>query len=134
MKIYLMATLITLTSNSSYANEIYRHPTSGDSGTYYVLSNEKLNSSVSKVLTSRVGKNSEYTDFTEVKVNCLSNQYFELAGSSEDGLQNKPTKILTDWSKKSKWVPLVTGSSKYDLVQFICNNKSLKLSKLQILI
>ncbi|MNJ40691.1 hypothetical protein D3C87_1473500 [compost metagenome] len=134
MKIYLMATLITLTSNSSYANEIYRHPTSGDSGTYYVLSNEKLNSSVSKVLTSRVGKNSEYTDFTEVKVNCLSNQYFELAGGSEDGLQNKPTKILADWSKKSKWAPLVTGSSKYDLVQFICNNKSLKLSKLQILI
>ena len=123
MKTYLIATLITLVSNSSYANEIYRHPTSGDSGTYYVLSNEKLNASVRRVLTSRVEKNSEYTDFTEVKINCSSNQYFELAGVSEDGLQNKPTKTLTGWSKKSKWTPLVMGSSKYDLVQFICKNK-----------
>lgn len=120
MKIYFAVIAIMTVSINSYAAEIYRAPSSGDSGTYYVLSREKIENGMIKVITSRVGKGNEYTDFTEMKINCASKQYFELAGSSEDGAQEKPSKPLKDWSGQSKWTSLVAGSSKYDLVQFIC--------------
>ena len=120
MKIYFAVIAIMTVSINSYAKEIYRAPSPGDSGTYYVLSREKIENGMIKVITSRVGKGNEYTDFTEMKINCASKQYFELAGSSEDGAQEKPSKPLKDWSGQSKWTSLVAGSSKYDLVQFIC--------------
>lgn len=120
MKRYFAAIILISVSINSYAKEMYRAPSSGDSGTYYVLKHEKIENGIIKALTSRVGKGNEYTDFTELKINCVSKQYFELAGSNEDGAQEKPSKLLKDWSGQSKWTSLVTGSSKYDLVQFIC--------------
>ncbi|WP_370598017.1 hypothetical protein NMD15_12905 [Plesiomonas shigelloides] len=120
MKIHFSAIILMTLSINAYAKEIYRAPSSGDSGAYYVLKHEKIENGIIKVLTSRVGKGNEYTDFTVLKINCASKQYFELAGSNEDGAQEKPTKPLNDWSAQSKWTSLVVGSSKYDLVQFIC--------------
>lgn len=121
MKYHFLIILLFSVAPLSYAKEMYRAPSAGDSGTYYVLKHEKFDANLIKVLTSRVGKNKEYTDFTELKINCESMQFFELAGGSEDGEKNYPTEPLKDWSSKSKWTPLVTGSSKYDLVNFICN-------------
>lgn len=106
------------------ANELYRAPSSGDSGTYYVLKREKLDDAQFKVLTSRIGKGNAYTDFTEVKINCQTRQYFELAGASEDGKKEAPTTPLKDWSSRSKWTPLVTGSSKHDLVTHVCRKSN----------
>ena len=106
-------------SGSISANELYRQK-SGDSGKYYVIDSTDLGNSIIQVLSSRIGKGNAYTDFTKLKVNCKSKQYFELAGASEDGAKNKPSQELTDWSKNSKWVSLVSGSSKYDLVNYIC--------------
>ena len=120
MKTYCAAMMLISFTNCCYAKELYRAPTAGDSGTYYVLTHEKIEPHISKVLTSRIGKSNEYTDFTELKINCVSKQYFELAGSNEDGAKEKPTKPLKDWSSKSKWTSLVVGSNKYDLVQFLC--------------
>jgi hypothetical protein len=105
----------------SFAKELYRAPSAGDSGSYYVLETEKLEGGQIKVLTSRVGKGAAYTDFTELKVNCKTKQYFELAGDSEDGAKESPTQPLKDWSARSKWTSLVTGSSKYDLVNYVCS-------------
>lgn len=48
-------------------------------------------------------------------------KYFELVGSESDGFQEKPTEKFNDWSKSSEWVSIVNGSSKSDLVHFICN-------------
>ena len=95
----------------------------GDRGTYYVLSSEKLGGGHVKVLTSRVGKGAAYTDFTELKVDCNNRQYFELAGGSEDGEKDTPTAPLNDWSARSKWTSLVPGSSKSDLVNYICSER-----------
>lgn len=120
MRIFCTAIMLMSLTMFSYAKEIYRAPSAGDSGTYFVLTYEKVESGIIKVLTSRIGKGNEYTDFTELKINCESKQYFELAGGYEDGAQEKPTQPLKDWSSKSKWTSLVTGSSKYDLVQFVC--------------
>ena len=106
-------------SGSISANELYRQKP-GDSGKYYIIESKDLGKEIIQVLSSRIGKGNAYTDFTKLKVNCKSKQYFELAGSSEDGAKNKPSKQLKDWSKNSKWVSLVSGSSKYDLVNYIC--------------
>ena len=64
MKIYCTAIMLMSITSFCYAKELYRAPTLGDSGTYYVLTHEKIESNISKVLTSRIGKGNEYTDFT----------------------------------------------------------------------
>jgi hypothetical protein len=120
MKFFCAIICMMSISTFSYAKEIYRAPSSGDSGSYFVLTHEKIANEIINVTTSRIGKNNEYTDFTILKINCTSKQFFEMAGSSEDGAQEKPSKQFKDWSTKSKWTSLVAGSSKYDLVQFIC--------------
>ena len=118
-KAKLIIILLVLPS-ATFANDLYRKPSAGDKGSYYILESETLEDGTIKVLSSRIGKGNAYTDFTELKVNCESQQYFELAGSSEDGAKQKPSKPLKDWSENSKWTSLVTGSSKYDLVQYVC--------------
>ncbi len=117
----LLLILVTALSFSCLANDMYRSPKQGDYGTYYVLKSENIRHGVFKVLTSRIGKGKAYTDFTELGINCLDRKYFILAGSSEDGSKDKPSKPLSDWSKTSKWTHLVYGSSKYDLLSFVCN-------------
>ena len=123
MKNTILGIILILISFCSFSKELYRKPSSGDSGAYYVLSSSKLEDGTIKVLTSRIGKGNAYTDFTELNVNCNSRQYYELAGGSEDGAQDKPSKPLNDWSDRSKWTSLVAGSSKYDLVNFICSKQ-----------
>ncbi|KAB2321353.1 hypothetical protein F8A86_04335 [Betaproteobacteria bacterium SCN1] len=119
----LVAALAIVMPSAVHSKDLYRPPSAGDSGTYYVLSTEKLKNGQLKVLTSRVGKGAAYTDFTELKVNCNSKQYFELAGGNEDGKKEKPSAPLTDWSARSKWTSLVPGSSKSDLVNFVCSKQ-----------
>lgn len=117
--------VLTLTAAApALCQQVYRAPTAGDKGTYFLLSKEVLANKQFKVLTSRVGKGGEYTDFTELKVDCESKRYFELAGGSEDGQKDKPSAPLKDWSGRSKWTSLVPGSSKSDLVRFVCGGSS----------
>ncbi len=110
-------------SNISMAKDLYRGPSAGDKGEYYVLENKKIGDGLFQVLSSRIGKGNAYTDFTELKINCKTKQYFELAGGEEDGVKDKPSKELKDWSKQSKWTSLVNGSSKSDLVEYVCMKK-----------
>lgn len=120
MKKILAISVLASLSSWSIANEMYRAPSAGDSGAYFILTAEKAKDGTIIVLTSRIGKGDAYTDFTELKINCQSKQYFELAGGNEDRKKEKPSKPLKDWSKKSKWTSLVSGSSKSDLVAFVC--------------
>jgi hypothetical protein len=112
--------VLVIFSNLASANELYRAPSPGDSGAYYIIEKQNLGGSIIRIVSSRIGKGNGYTDFTELKVNCKSKQYFTTAGASEDGAKQKPSKQLKDWSKNSKWASLVTGSSKYDLVRYVC--------------
>ncbi len=107
---------------ASFGADIYRPPSAGDGGTYYVLKQESIGDATFKVLSNRIGKGAAYTDFTELKVNCKSRQYFELAGGEADGKEMQPSKALTP-RKNSKWTDLVPGSSKSDLVNFVCAKK-----------
>lgn len=119
-KSLLALLVILLLAGYTNAKELYRAPSAGDKGAYYVLSEQNIRNNTVKVLTSRIGKNNAYTDFTELKINCNTMQYFTLGGSEEDGAKEKPTKKLNDWGKNAKWTSLVTGSSKYDLVMHVC--------------
>ncbi|MGY3864453.1 hypothetical protein [Aeromonas bivalvium] len=69
---------VTLLACSFYfaANEVYRVPLSGDSGTYFIISSEKGNDGILTVLSSRIGKDNAYTDFTKLNVNFQTKQYF----------------------------------------------------------
>lgn len=120
MKKIIYAITFTVCSFSVFANEMYRAPSFGDSGTYFIVTSEKGGDGILTVLSSRIGKDNAYTDFTKLKVNCASKQYFELGGSSEDGAKKSPSKSLKDWSN-SKWTSLVPGSSKSDLVHYVCS-------------
>ena len=119
MRLY-SALLIVFVFFEAEAAEVYRYPSAGDAGKYFILEREPLGNNIFQVLVSRVGKANAYTDFTRLKINCATQKYFELAGSSEDGAKDEPTKPLRDWSKRSKWVGLVRGSSKHDLVMHLC--------------
>lgn len=107
---------------SCWGADLYRAPSAGDSGSYYILKQEAIGTGMFKVLSNRVGKGAAYTDFTELKVNCESRQYFELAGGEADGKQMSAPASLTP-RKNSTWASLVPGSSKSDLVNFVCAKK-----------
>ena len=49
-----------------------------------------------------------------------SMQYITLGYSVSAGVQTKPTEKFIDWSEDAQWTSLVLGSSKSDLVHFIC--------------
>lgn len=118
----LAATLSLFIPLACSGAELYRAPSAGDSGEYYILKQETIDDGMFKVLSNRIGKGAAYTDFTELKVDCKSRQYFELTGGEADGKQMTPPSTLTA-RKNSKWVSLVPGSSKSDLVTFICSRK-----------
>lgn len=120
--IFFIVALLSI-SNISMAKDLYRAPSAGDKGAYYILESKELGDGVLQVLSSRIGKGNASTDFTELKVNCKTKQYFVLALGEENGAKDKPTEELKDWSKQSKWTSLVEGSSKYDLVEFVCKKK-----------
>ncbi|SBS36467.1 hypothetical protein MAQ5080_03456 [Marinomonas aquimarina] len=122
MKKSVITAAILLFSVGAIAKEMYRAPSAGDFGTYYILQHEKIESDIHKVLTSRIGKGNAYTTFTELKINCASQEFFALAENEEDGAKDMPSTSLYDYSSRSKWSRLVRGSSKYDLVQYVCKN------------
>lgn len=120
MKKVIFAITLAACSFSVFANEMYRASSSSDSGNYFIVTSVKGNDGILTVLSSRIGKGNAYTDFTKLNVNCASNQYFELGGNSEDGAKKSPSKPFKDWPN-AKWTSLVPGSSKSDLVHYVCN-------------
>jgi hypothetical protein len=82
----------------------------GDKGRYYLL--EKRNTGATlQVVHKRVGV--ESVDFSRTEINCKTRQYRELGYSSESVTAIKPV-------PGAKWTELVQGSSKSDLVAFVC--------------
>lgn len=110
------------TLNKHISRELYRNSQPGDSGKYYIVERQDLEDGLIEVLSSRVGKNNAYTDFTLLKVNCTSFEYIELGGLSEDNLKVTPSKPIKPW-KNTKWTSLINGSSKSDLVKYVCKTK-----------
>jgi hypothetical protein len=83
--------------------------TMADKGKYYLL-DVKTQGSIVTSLHKRVGVNE--TGYSKTEINCKSMQYRDM-GYSEDG----PDKIA---DSPGKWTDVLTGSSKSDLVNFVC--------------
>ena len=81
----------------------------GDRGRYFLISAVK-SSGVIKALHKRVGVDS--VGWTRTEIDCKAHRIRDI-GYSEDG----PDKIKSD---PTRWYELVPGSSKCDLVLFVC--------------
>ena len=99
-------------SNAVYAVEVQIPRTMADKGKYYLL-DAKTKGGVTTTLHKRVGINE--TGYSKTEINCRSKQYRDL-GYSEDG----PDKIA---GAAGKWTEVLSGSSKSDLVNFVCSRK-----------
>lgn len=90
------------------AKEIPRS-TMGDKGKYFLIDTKKLKNTI-QVTHMMVGSNS--TVYTKSEINCKNMQIRVLGESFEslESINDTPT----------KWFGLVKGSSKSDLVNFVC--------------
>lgn len=88
---------------------LYRH-VDGDKGKYYLL--EKQVKDDGNVIATHKRQSPESLGFSKTEINCKTMQFRGLA-YGEGALENmKPT--------KDRWADVVQGSSKADLVQYVC--------------
>lgn len=83
-----------------------------DKGRYFLLYVEKAGSNFITI-NSRIGVDT--TGYTKLEINCRTMQYREL-GYTERHIEY----FNHSEDRPSQWVDLVTGSSKFDLVQYVC--------------
>ena len=124
IKLLMLVSLFTLFGcEKSSSNIEYRSPSSGDKGSYSIIKHESLDDSKYSLLTNRIGKNDKYTDFTKITIDCSNHKYLVTAIGYEDGAEDTPNKELISVPKSSqKWTELINGSSKSDLVNFVCRH------------
>lgn len=108
-----MAITIATLSIGVFAAEVQIPRTMVDKGTYYLLLAE-IRGSVTTTLHKSVGVNE--TGYSKTEINCKTMQYRDM-GYSEVG----PEKIA---GTPGKWTEVLSGSSKFDLVNFVCSRKS----------
>lgn len=90
-------------------NMRYRNAQSGDKGDYFVV-NQSSNGVLYRAVSKRVGPSG--TSYTRVEVNCRNKSYKVLGeGMSMSTINN---------AADPKMTRAIQGSSKYDLVNFIC--------------
>ena len=105
--------ILAIASNvQALAAEIQIPRTMPDKGKYYLL-DVKTQGGIATSLHKRVGVNE--TGYSKTEINCKSMRYRDI-GYSEDG----PGKIA---DSVGKWTDVLAGSSKSDLVNFVCNRK-----------
>lgn len=111
MKAHGVLAVCALAAIPAFAAEV-RIPRSmaGDKGQYFLLE-AKIEAGIVKALHKRVGPSG--TGFTRTEINCKAMRIRDM-GYSEDSAA--AIKIAP-----GKWYELVAGSSKSDLVNFVCN-------------
>jgi hypothetical protein len=116
MKLAILLTAIALSfivqcANAQTETQIPRSM-AGDKGKYYLL-DARESGGITTTLHKRVGVSE--TGFSMTEINCKTYQYRDM-GYSENGIDKIKIKV-------GRWTELVTGSSKSDLVNFICFKK-----------
>lgn len=96
--------------NSGSATEVEIPRTAGDKSMYFLLES-KTQGDIIATLHKRVGMDG--TGYSRTEINCKIMQYRSI-GYSEDG----PDKMA---GTASNWTEVVPGSSKSNLVNFVCN-------------
>jgi len=105
---YLFSSLMIVFSTAVGA-EVQIPRSMADKGRYYLLS-AKIKDGITTTMHKRVGVTE--TGYSKTEINCKTMQYRDM-GYSESG----PKKIA---GTPSKWTDILSGSSKSDLVNFVC--------------
>jgi hypothetical protein len=100
--------MVTRFSIGACAAEVQIPRSMADKGTYYLL-DAKTKDRITTALHKRVGVNE--TGYSKTEINCKSMQYLDM-GYSEAG----PHKIS---GSPGKWIDVLSGSSKSDLVNSV---------------
>ena len=108
---FSVLTMVSATPALAAEVEIPRS-VSGDKGRYYLLESNN-EGGIIKTLHKRIGVDS--VGYTRCEINCKAMKIRDI-GYSEEG----PDKIMPD---PTKWYDLVQGSSKSDMVNFVCKKK-----------
>ncbi|MFN3790140.1 hypothetical protein [Massilia sp.] len=98
--------------NTAASAEVQIPRSMADKGRYYLL-DAKIKDGITTTVHKRVGVNE--TGYSKTEINCKTTQYRDM-GYSENG----PDKIT---GTPSKWTDILSGSSKSDLVNFVCAQK-----------
>lgn len=109
----ILTTVVATSSIGACAAEVQIPRTMADKGTYYLL-DAKTQGRITTTLHKRIGVNE--TGYSKTEINCKSMQYRDM-GYSEAG----PDKIA---GSPGKWTEVLSGSSKSDLLNFVCSRKS----------
>lgn len=115
MKKFMTFALIVagaLSVNPAIGAEVPIPRTMADKGKYFLLAQTQAGEIITTV-HKRVGMNE--IGYSKTEINCKAGQYRDM-GYSEDG----PEKIKV---VPSKWTDTLNGSSKSDLVSFVCSRK-----------
>lgn len=104
--------VVSASGIAAHATETQIPRTMADKGKYYLL-DAKTKGGIITTLHKRVGVNE--TGYSKTEINCRSMQYREM-GYSEDG----PDKLT---GAPARWTDVLSGSSKSDLVNFVCSRK-----------
>jgi len=108
---YLLSSLI-ITCSAAVSAEVQFPRSMSDKGRYYLL-DAKIKDGNTTTLHKRVGVNE--TGYSKTEINCKTMQFRDI-GYSENG----PDKIT---GTPGKWADIVPGSSKSDLMNFVCDKK-----------
>lgn len=106
------AMLISVFISFCFSAEVEIPRSMADKGKYYLITVQKIDNFV-QTIHKRVGQTS--LGFSKTKIDCKNMRYQDL-GYGEDNLGN-----LKDYTSGVQWINLVPGSSKSDLVNFVCS-------------
>lgn len=100
------------------ANSIFEHiiRTMSDKGKYFLVYLEK-NANTYIAINQRVGVS--YTGYTKTQINC-SNMMYRVLGYTEGHIEH----LEYAENEENKWSNIVSGSSKSDLVKYVCATRS----------
>lgn len=84
----------------------------GDKGKYFLLEMTK-NGNIIKTLHKRIGV--AEVGFSRTEINCANMQYKDIGYG-----EGSPAQIKNYPPGRTKWTSLVEGSSKSDMVKFVC--------------
>lgn len=110
-----------MSSNQIARNYILYPVYEADSkATYYIDTNSIVlnEEGLVTLISKRIGP--DVTSYTLIKIDCINKKYIEL-GYSEESEQEIS---LYEGKQPTYWSELMDGSSKFHLVQYVCNNLS----------
>lgn len=110
--IFYIFSALFASSSAAISAEVQIPRSMADKGKYYLL-DVKIKDGIKTTLHKRVGVNE--TGYSKTQINCKTMQYRDM-GYSESG-SDKIT------GTPSKWTDILSGSSKSDLVNFVCTEK-----------